>query len=97
MIKSKFLAPAASFLGVEARHAAGLAYALNALNGPTLQTAPLATDTQSIYGPILGGADTPLTADQVLNQGGHVAPGLLPATGGATPAISGPTGFVYRP
>jgi len=93
-IKSPFLAPAASFLGVEARHAAGLAYALNALNGPTLQTAPLATDKNTIG--IFGG-DQPLTADQVLYAGGTVAPGLLPATGGVTPAISGPNGFVYRP
>ncbi len=94
-IKSPFLAPAASFLGVEARHAAGLAYALNSLSATaTLQTAPLSTD--------LGvgnanGVDTALTADQVLNLGGKVAEGLLPATAGATPAISGPTGFVYRP
>lgn len=93
-IKSPFLAPAASFLGVEARHAAGLAYALNALNGPRLQTAPLNTDKNSIGIP---GADMPLTADQVLYAGGMVAAGLLPATGGATPAITGPNGFVYRP
>lgn len=93
-IKSPFLAPAASFLGVEARHAAGLAYALNALNGPRLQTAPLATDKNSIGIP---GADMPLTADQVLYIGGQVAPGLLPATGGVTPPQSGPNGFVYLP
>ncbi|MGI4789269.1 MAG: ferritin-like domain-containing protein [Janthinobacterium lividum] len=93
-IQSPFLAPAASFLGVEARHAASLAYALNSLNGTTIQTAPLATDSN-----LLGvtGGDMPLTADQVLNQGGKVATGLLPATGGVTPAISGPAGFVYRP
>ncbi len=93
-IKSPFLAPAASFLGVEARHAAGLAYALNALNGPTIQTAPLATDKNTIG---INGADMPLTADQVLYQGGQVAVGLLPATGGVTPPQSGPNGFVYRP
>ncbi len=93
-IKSPFLAPAASFLGVEARHAAGLAYALNALNGPTIQTAPLATDKNTIG---INGADQPLTADQVLYQGGQVAAGLLPATGGKTPPQSGPNGFVYRP
>ena len=97
-IKSRFLAPAASFLGVEARHAAGLAYALNALNGPHIQTAPLASDGNSIsVTPKLYGADQPLTADQVLYQGGQVAAGLLPATSGVTPAISGPTGFVYGP
>ncbi len=95
-IKSPFLAPAASFLGVEARHAAGLAYALNALNGPRIQTAPLASDKNSVAQGI-SGADQPLTADQVLNTGGKVAPGLLPATGGVTPAVSGPAGFVYRP
>lgn len=93
-IKSPFLAPVASFLGVEARHAAGLAYALNQLNGVTLQTAPLNTDTNSIG---ISGADMPLTADQVLHQGGQVAAGLLPATGGVTPAVTGPKGFVYRP
>lgn len=93
-VKSPFLAPAASFLGVEARHAAGLAYALNALNGPGIQTAPLNTDTNTLG---VTGGDQPLTADQVLNQGGQVAAGLLPATGGVTPAISGPNGFVYRP
>ena len=93
-IKSPFLAPAASFLGVEARHAAGLAYALNALNGPAIQTAPLATDKNTIG---INGADQPLTADQVLYQGGQVAAGLLPATGGVTPPQSGPNGFVYRP
>lgn len=95
MIKSPFLAPSASFLGVEARHAASLAYALNALGGTaTLQTAPLSTDTG------VGnahGVDTALTADQVLNSTGKVATGLIPATGGVTPAISGPNGFVYRP
>lgn len=99
-IKSPFLAPAASFLGVEARHAAGLAYALNSLgSGPALQTAPLATDANSLNGGAahINGADQPLTADQVLYAGGQVAAGLLPATGGVTPAISGPNGFVYRP
>ena len=94
LTKSAFLAPAASFLGVEARHAGGLAYALNALNGPSIQTAPLASDQNSLGA---FGADQPLTADQVLNQGGQVAPGLLPATGGKTPAITGPGGFVFRP
>lgn len=93
-IQSPFLAPAASFLGVEARHAAALAYALNALGGTTIQTAPLATDKNTIG---INGADQPLTADQVLYQGGQVAAGLLPATGGKTPAQSGPNGFVYRP
>ncbi len=94
-IRSPFLAPSASFLGVEARHAASLAYALNALSGAgTLQTAPLSTD------PGVGlalGTDTALSADQVLNAKGKVVAGLLPATGGITPAISGPAGFVYRP
>jgi hypothetical protein len=94
-IQSPFLAPAASFLGVEARHAAGVAYALNALNGTTIHTAPLTTDTPNKIG--ITGGDMPLTADQVLNQGGQVAPGLLPTTNGATPAITGPAGFVYRP
>jgi len=91
-IKSPFLAPAASFLGVEARHAAGLAYAVNALTGSRVQTAPLSTDKNSLGIP---GADMPLTADQVLYAGGMVAAGLLPATGGATPPQSGPNGFVY--
>ena len=94
-IKSAFLAPAASFLGVEARHAAGLGYSLNALDGAGLHTAPLTTDVPNSLG--ITGGDMPLTADQVLYQGGQVAAGLLPATGGTTPAISGPAGFVYRP
>ncbi len=93
-IKSPFLAPAASFLGVEARHAAGLAYAYNQLNGsPVLQTAPLATDKNSIGIP---GADMPLTADMILNSGGTVAAGLLPTNfAGKTPIITGPTGFTF--
>ena len=75
-IKSPFLAPAASFLGVEARHAAGLAYAYNQLLGsPALQTAPLATDKNSLG---INGADMPLTADAILNSGGMVAPGCCP-------------------
>ena len=91
-IKSPFLAPSASFLGVEARHAAGLAYALNTF-GANIQTAPLATDAG--VNPQAFGTDKPLTADQVLNTGGQVSPDLLPATSGVTPAISGPNGFVY--
>ena len=97
-IKSPFLPTAAAFLGVEARHAASLAYALNAAgSGPLIQTAPLASDTQTTAGGTLGGADKPLTADQILYQTGQVAPGLLPATGGITPAVTGPNGFVFRP
>ena len=100
-ITSPFLAPAASFLGVEARHAASLAFAVNALTGSKISTAPMAIapnlDSQTIYGPTLTGADEALTADQVLNQGGQVYPDLLPATGGKTPNISGIGGFVYRP
>ena len=98
-IGSKFLAPAASFLGVEARHAASLAFALNALTGSTMATAPMATDAQSTFGtnPALKGADAPLTADQVLYLGGQIYPDLLPLTGGKTPPQSGIGGFVYRP
>ncbi len=93
-ITSPFLAPSASFLGVEARHAAGLAYAYNQLNGSAvLQTAPLATD-KNVIG--INGADMPLTADAILNSGGMVAPGLLPpALGGKTPIITGPAGFTF--
>ncbi len=94
-IKSQFLAPAASFLGVEARHAAGLAYAVNQLAGSqVLQTAPLASDANTPFG--IHGGDQPLTADMILNSGGMVAPGLLPpALGGKPPIITGPTGFTY--
>lgn len=99
-ITSKFLAPAASFLGVEARHAASLAFAVNALTGSKISTAPMAIapniDVNSVLSGITGG-DQPLTADQVLHQGGQVFPDLLPATGGKTPAQSGIGGFVYRP
>jgi len=96
-IQSPFLAPAASFLGVEARHAASLAYAVNQLaNAQVLQTAPLQPDANMPFG--IHGGDMPLTADQILYAKGNVAPGLLPASfGGVTPAITGPAGFVYRP
>ncbi len=96
-IKSPFLAPAASFLGVEARHAASLAYAVNVLNNAQiLQTAPLATDANTPFG--INGGDQPLTADQILYAKGKVANGLLPAAlGGVTPAITGPNGFTFRP
>ena len=98
-IKSPFLAPAASFLGVEARHAASLAFALNALTGSKMATAPMAIapnlDANTPFG--ITGADQPLTADQVLYQGGQVYPDLLPLTGGKTPPQSGIGGFVYRP
>lgn len=97
-VKSPFLAPAASFLGVEARHAASLAYAYNQLPGiaQILQTAPLATDANTPFG--IHGGDEPLTADQILYAQGTVAPGLLPpALGGKTPAITGPNGFTFRP
>ncbi len=96
-IKSAFLAPAASFLGVEARHAASLAYAVNMLAGSqVLQTAPLQPDANTPFG--IHGGDQPLTADQILYARGNVAPGLLPPVlAGQTPAITGPTGFTFRP
>ncbi len=96
-IQSPFLAPAASFLGVEARHAASLAYAVNMLAGSqVLHTAPLTTDIPNSFK--ITGGDMPLTADQILYAKGNVAPGLLPAAlAGVTPAITGPTGFAYRP
>lgn len=98
-IGSKFLATSAAFLGVEARHAASLAYVVNLLAGSqVIQTAPLATDVSSIS-TLLKGADNPLTADQILNTpGGKVAAGLIPAsigTGGQIPLYTGPTGFTY--
>lgn len=96
-IPSHALAPAASFLGVEARHAASLAYAVNMLAGSqVLQTAPLQPDANTPFG--IHGGDQPLTADQILYAQGNIAPGLLPAAlAGRTPAITGPNGFVYRP
>ena len=96
-IKSAFLPTAAAFLGVEARHAAALAYVLTGLDGTPVQTAPLASDSHATPGGTISGADTPLTADQILWQTGQVAAGLLPATGGVTPALTGPNGFVFRP
>ncbi len=97
-IKSKFLAPSAAFLGVEARHAAGIAYAVNALAGsPVFQTAPLAKDVNTLLnGGHIPGADNPLTADAILYQGGQVATGLAPVTNGSIPVLTGPTGFAYR-
>ena len=98
LLGTPFLAPAASFLGVEARHAASLAYAVNLLAGSqVIQTAPLATDKSPLAPslPFLG-ADDPLTPDQILNAGGTVAAGLLPASfGGKIPIYTGPTGFTY--
>ena len=98
LLGSPFLATAAAFLGVEARHAASLAYAVNQLAGSqVLQTAPLATDKSPLAPslPFLG-ADDPLTPDQILNAGGTVAAGLLPASfGGKIPIYTGPTGFTY--
>ena len=102
-IKSPFLAPAASFLGVEARHAASLAYAVNAqANSQVIHTAPLVpgstspSDIKNILG--IPGADQPLTADQILYQKGAISPGLLPAAlAGVTPNITGPGGFVFLP
>ena len=96
LLGTAFLAPSAAFLGVEARHAAGLAYAYNQLVGSAaLQTAPLATDVSPIS-PLLKGADYPLTPDQILNAGGMVPAGLLPASfGGQIPKYTGPTGFTY--
>jgi hypothetical protein len=94
LLGSPFLPTAAAFLGVEARHAASLAYVVNALNhGQILQTAPLATD-KNILG--VNGGDMPLTPDMILNAGGMVAPGLLPASfNGQIPKYTGPTGFTY--
>lgn len=97
-IGSKFLATSAAFLGVEARHAASLAYVVNQMaNSQVIQTAPLATDANRPFG--IHGGDQPLTADQILNTpGGMVAPGLIPAsigTGGQIPLYTGPTGFTY--
>ncbi len=91
------LMSAASFLGVEARHAASLAYVVNAMAGTqVLHTAPLTTDIPNSIG--ITGGDMPLTADQILYAQGTVAAGLLPAAfAGKTPAITGPNGFVYRP
>ncbi len=96
LLGTPFLAPAAAFLGVEARHAASLAYVVNLMAGSqVIQTAPLATDVSPIS-PLLKGADDPLTPDQILNAGGTVAPGLLPASfGGKIPIYTGPTGFTY--
>ncbi len=100
LLGSPFLPTAAAFLGVEARHAASLAYVVNAMAGSqVIQTAPLATDVSSLVpNPPLRGADDPLTPDQILNAGGTVAPGLIPASispGGKIPIYTGPTGFTF--
>ena len=84
-----YLSVAAAILGTEARHTAFLAATLN---GPpfnlagALKTAPLANENS--------GRDTPLTPDQVLNQGGTIlAPDNTVAGDGAIGPISGPKGF----
>ena len=87
-----YLSVAAAILGTEARHTAFLAATLN---GPpfnlagALKTAPLANENS--------GRDTPLTPDQVLNQGGTIlAPDNTVAGDGAIGPISGPKGFGAR-
>jgi hypothetical protein len=84
-----YLSVAAAILGTEARHTAFLAATLN---GPpfnlagALKTAPLANENT--------GRDTPLTPDQVLNQGGTIgAPDNTVAGDGAIGPISGSKGF----
>lgn len=86
-----YLAVAAAILGTEARHTAYVAATLNGLpdglglNG-SLKTAPLATENSGI--------DTPLTPDQILNQGGTIkAPDVTVAGDGKIGAVSGPNGF----
>jgi hypothetical protein len=84
-----YLSVAAAILGTESRHTAYLAATLN---GPpfnlagALKTAPLATENM--------GRDTPLTPDQVLNQGGIIgAPDNTVANDGKIGPISGSKGF----
>ncbi len=84
-----YLPVAAGILGTEARHTAVLAAVLNLqfAQSPAVSTAPLFTESQ--------GRDTPLTPDQILYQGGTVAPSLTVPTGGTTNPVSGPNGFIY--
>ncbi len=82
-----FLQLAAGILGTEARHTAAIAAVINTLAGrSTIETAPLQGENS--------GRDTPLTPDQILNQGGSVPAGITVGGTGAINPVSGPNGFV---
>jgi len=84
-----YLSVAAAIVGTEARHTTAVSILLNGplFNiTPKLETAPLANENN--------GRDTPLTPDQVLNQGGTInAPGLTVTDNGRIGPISGPNGY----
>ncbi len=87
-----YLQLAAAILGTEARHTAAVAVVLNTLGGrQVVETAPI---TRYKGEDENGGKDTPLTPDQILNQGGSVPAGITVGGTGRINAVSGPNGFV---
>lgn len=84
-----FLQLAAGILGTEARHTSAIAAVINTLAGrSTIETAPLQGENT--------GRDTPLTPDQILNQGGSVPSGITVGGTGRIDPVSGPNGFVVK-
>ncbi len=87
-----YLSVAAAILGTEARHTAAVAVVLNGMMGhQVVETAPI-TRFKSIDEN--GGKDTPLTPDQILNQGGTVPAGITVGGTGRINPVSGPKGFI---
>ncbi len=87
-----YLQIAAAILGTEARHTAAVAIVVNSLAGhAVVETAPI---TRYKGEDENGGKDTPLTPDQILNQGGSVPAGITVGGTGKINPVSGPSGFV---
>lgn len=90
----KYLAVAAAILGTEARHTAAVAIVVNSLAGhAVVETAPI---TRFKGEDENGGKDTPLTPDQILNQGGSVPAGITIGGTGRINPVSGPKGFIVK-
>lgn len=90
----KYLQLAAAILGTEARHTAAVAVVLNGMMGhQVVETAPI-TRYKGIDEN--GGKDTPLTPDQILNQGGTVPAGITVGGTGRINPVSGTKGFFVK-
>lgn len=88
----KYLPVAAAILGTEARHTSAVAAVLNTFAGhQVVETAPI---TRFKGEDENGGKDTPLTPDQILNQGGTVPNGITVGGTGRINPVSGPKGFI---
>lgn len=85
-----YLPVAAAILGTEARHTAVIAAILNSsLFNVTVSTSPQYNENS--------GKDTPLTPDQILNQGGTVSNSVTVARDGHIAPVTGDNGFVFTP